>query len=61
LTASEDFILTTRQFSLKFRKWAWKMCSQTGSGDSLGWWRTVANTTPDNQKRIELCWLRKRF
>jgi hypothetical protein len=22
LTASEDFILTTRQFSLKFRKWA---------------------------------------
>jgi len=37
------------------------MCSQTGSRDCLGWWRRVANTTPNNWKRIELSLSCKNF
>jgi hypothetical protein len=35
------------KFSLKFRKWHWKMCSQTRWRDHLEWWRRVETVTPD--------------
>jgi hypothetical protein len=37
------------------------MCSQTGSRDCLGWWRKVANPTPNNQKESNYLYPVKNF